>query len=62
MMPIWEQVLLGIFAVILVFLFWPGVRTTLERSRAAEERDWKTVVILLSAVTLFVLLLIVLST
>ena len=40
-MATWEQVLLGVGALILVFLFWPGVKATMERSRAVENPDWK---------------------
>lgn len=61
MMSTWEQVLLGIAALVLVFFYWPGVKATLERSRQAKQRDWKAVLIPVGAVVLFVILLIVMS-
>jgi len=60
-MAIWEQVLLGMAAFILVFLFWPGVKAAMERSKAAENPDWKGALIPLAMVVLFVVLLIVIS-
>ena len=61
MMSTWEQVLLGIAALVVVFFYWPGVKATLERSRQAEQRDWKAVLIPVGVVVLFVILLIVMS-
>ena len=57
-MAVWEQVLLGVGALIILFFFWPGVKATMERSREAEERDWKAVLLPLGLVILFVGLLI----
>ena len=57
-MAIWEQVLLGIGAFILVFLFWPGVKVALERSKQAENPDWQGALLPIGAVILFVVLLI----
>lgn len=61
MMSTWEQVLLGIAALALVFFCRPGIKATLERSRQAEQRDWKAVLIPIAMVVLFVVLLIVMS-
>jgi hypothetical protein len=60
-MSTWEQVLLGAGALIILFLFWPGVKATLERSRQAEEKDWKSVLIPIGAVVLFVIMLIIMA-
>lgn len=57
-MAIWEQVLLGIGAFIILFLFWPGAKAAMERSKAAENPDWKGALIPLLLVILFVVLLI----
>ena len=57
-MAIWEQVLLGITGILVLFLFWPGVRTAMEQSRKAENPDWKGALIPIAAVVLFVILLI----
>jgi len=57
-MSTWEQVLLGIGALILLFFFWPGVKATLERSKQAENKDWKGALLPIGFVVLFVVLLI----
>ena len=60
-MAIWEQVLLGIAAFIMAFLFWPGVKAAMERSKSVENPDWKAALIPLALVVLFVILLIFIS-
>lgn len=57
-MAIWEQVLLGVGALIILFFFWPGVKATMERSRAVENPDWKGFLLPIGLVILFVGLLI----
>ena len=57
-MAIWEQVLLGIGAFIILFLFWPGTKAAMERSKQAENPDWKGALFPIGAVILFVALLI----
>lgn len=59
-MAVWEQLLLGVGALVLIFLFWPGIRQRLEQSREAEK-DWPALLWPLAAVVLFVLLLIALA-
>ena len=59
-MALWEQLLLGVGAVVLIFFLWPGIKQTMERSRQAKK-DWPGVLIPLGAVVLFVLLLIALA-
>lgn len=56
-MSAWEGILLGIIAVLVVLWFRPGIRAALERSRQAEK-DWKSALIPLALVVLFVILLI----
>lgn len=56
-MALWEQILLGVGGLILIFLFWPGVKKTLERSKQAEK-DWPGALLPIGGVVLFVLLLI----
>ena len=34
-MALWEQVLLGIAAFVIVFLFWPGAKKAMEQSKQA---------------------------
>lgn len=58
-MAVWEQVLIGIAAVILVFLFWPGARAAMQKSKEAENPDWKGALLPIGIVILFVILLVV---
>lgn len=60
-METWEKIILGGLAVLLVFFFRPGIKATLERSRQAETKDWRGVLIPLGVVVLFVILLIALA-
>lgn len=60
-MAIWEQILLGIGGLVILLLFWPGVKTALERSKQAENPDWKGALLPIGAVVLFVILLILLA-
>jgi hypothetical protein len=59
-MSLWEQILIGVVAVLVVLWFRPGIRAALERSRQAQERDWAGVLIPIAVVVIFVLLLIAL--
>jgi hypothetical protein len=52
----WEILLAGLVAVLVVFLFRPGIKAALARSRTAPK-DWKGVLIPLGLVLLFVILL-----
>ena len=56
-METWEQILLGAFAVLLIFIFRPGIKAALERSREAEK-DWKGALVPIGLVVLCVVLLI----
>ncbi len=55
----WEMLLAGLIAVLLIFLFRPGIKAALEHSRQAPK-DWPGVLLPLALVVLFVLLLITL--
>ena len=57
-MATWEQILLGIGAFIILFAFWPGVKAALERSKQAENPDWRAALLPIGAVILLVVLLI----
>ena len=59
-METWEQILLGAFAILLIFWFRPGIKAALEQSRQAEK-DWKGALIPIGAVVLFIVLLIALA-
>jgi len=56
-MATWEKLLLGVLAVALIFLFRPGLKAAMQRSREAEK-DWPAVLVPLALVVLVVLLLI----
>ena len=60
-MQVWEQILLGSAALILLFLFWPGVKIAMEKSRQAENRDWIGVLVPVGLVVLFVVMLIIIA-
>jgi len=57
-MAIWEQVLLGIGAFIILFFFWPGVKSAMQRSKQVENPDWQGALLPIGVVILFVILLI----
>lgn len=57
-MAAWEQVLLGIGALLLVFFFWPGAKAAMEKSQQAENPDWGSVFIPIVAVVIFIVLLV----
>ncbi|MBM4206630.1 MAG: hypothetical protein FJ190_01000 [Gammaproteobacteria bacterium] len=53
----WENILLGAFAILLIFWLKPGIKAALERSKTAKS-DWPGLLIPLALVILFVLMLI----
>jgi hypothetical protein len=57
-MGMWEQVLLGIGAFIILFLFWPGAKAAMQRSKEAENPDWQGALLPIGLVVLFVIFLI----
>jgi hypothetical protein len=61
MMETWEQILLGMGALLILFMFWPGVKAAMERSREAENPDWKSALIPVGLVILFVIFLIIMA-
>jgi hypothetical protein len=56
-LSMWENVLLGAFAILLIFWMKPGIKVAPERSKTAQS-DWLGLLIPLGLVILFVLLLI----
>ena len=57
-MELWEQIALGAVAVLVLFMFGPGIKATIERSKNAEEKHWSTVALLAVVLVAFVVLLI----
>ncbi|MGH8119752.1 MAG: hypothetical protein ACRESK_03960 [Gammaproteobacteria bacterium] len=60
-MQVWEQVLLGIAALLLVFIFWPGVKVAMDRSRQAQNKDWQGALVPVGLVVLFIVVLIIIA-
>jgi L,D-transpeptidase ErfK/SrfK len=57
-MALWQQMLVGVAALLLVLWMRPGLQAAMAQSRAAERKDWKSVLIPILLVILFVLMLI----
>ena len=57
-MELWEQLVLGALAILVLFLFRPGIRATIEKSRNAEEKHWGTLALLAVVLVAFVVFLI----
>ena len=60
-MNLWEQILLGMVAVIVAFLFWPGIKKSIEQSKNVENPDWAGALIPIGVVVLFIIFLISVS-
>ena len=52
------MIILGAVALGVLFWFGPGVKTMLEQSRKAENKDWSGVLVPIIIVVIFVFLLI----
>jgi hypothetical protein len=57
-MELWEQILLGAMAILVLFLFRPGIKATMEKSKNAEEKHWGTLALLAVVLIVFVIFLI----
>ncbi|CAG0998401.1 hypothetical protein GPROT1_03654 [Gammaproteobacteria bacterium] len=57
---IWESILIGLIALLVIFWFGPGIKATIERSKQTEA-DWGAVLLPLAVVVLFVFFLISVS-
>jgi NADH:ubiquinone oxidoreductase subunit 6 (subunit J) len=57
-MPIWEVILAGAIAILVVMLFMPRIRESMKRADKQQQRDWRGALIPLLLVALFVILLI----
>ena len=55
-METWEQILLGIFALLLLLWFVPGIKPMLEKSKAAPK-DWQGFLIPIALVIALVIFL-----
>ena len=57
-MELWEQLLAGALGLLVLFLFFPGIKATMEKSRNAEEKHWGTLILITVVLIAFILLLI----
>ena len=57
---IWETIVIGIVAILVIFWFSPGIKAAMERGKQVQA-DWPAVLIPLGIVALFVYLLIIAS-
>lgn len=57
-MALWEQLLAGAMGLLVLFMFFPGIKATMEKSKNAEEKHWGTLVLLAAILVGFVLLMI----
>ncbi len=57
-MALWEQLLAGAIALLVLFMFFPGIKATMEKSKNAEEKHWGTLLLLAVVLIAFILLMI----
>ena len=57
-MALWEQLLAGAIALLVLFMFFPGIKATMEKSKNAEEKHWGTLLLLAIVLIAFILLMI----
>jgi hypothetical protein len=60
-MALWEQILLGMGGMLMLFFFWPGAKAAMEQSKEAENPDWQGALIPIGIVVLFVVVLVILA-
>ena len=60
-MELFEQILVGILAIGVLFFFWPGAKAAMQRSREAENPDWTSALVPIGIVVLFIVFLIMLA-
>ncbi len=58
--PIWEQILAGAIALLVLLWFAPGIKRLFEESRRTESRDWLGFILPIVLVALFVIAIIAL--
>jgi len=57
-MALWEQLLAGALGLLVLFLFMPGIKATMEKSKNAEEKHWGTLLLLTIVLIAFVMLMV----
>jgi hypothetical protein len=58
---LWEQILLGILAILVLLWFRPGIKAAFRERRQASQSEWLDALLPIGLVALFVILLIALS-
>ncbi len=57
-MELWQQLLAGALGLFVLFMFFPGIKATMERSKNAEEKHWGTLLLLTAVLVAFIMLMI----
>ncbi len=57
-MELWQQLLAGALGLLVLFMFFPGIKATMEKSRNAEEKHWGTLALLAIILVAFVMLMV----
>jgi len=57
-MALWEQLLAGAIGLFIIFMFFPGIKATMEKSKNAEEKHWGTILLLTTVLVAFIALMI----
>ncbi len=57
-MELWQQLLAGALGLFVIFMFFPGIKATMERSKNAKEKHWGTLLLLAVVLIAFILLMI----
>jgi NADH:ubiquinone oxidoreductase subunit 6 (subunit J) len=57
-MELWEQLLAGAIGLLVLFIFFPGIKATMEKSKNAEEKHWGTLALLAIVLVAFIMLMI----
>ncbi len=57
-MELWEQLLAGAIGLFVIFMFFPGIKATMEKSKNAEQKHWGTLILLTIVLIAFIMLLI----
>ena len=57
-MELWEQLLAGAIGLFVLFIFFPGIKATMEKSKNAEDKHWGTLALLAIVLIAFIMLMI----
>lgn len=57
-MELWQQILMAVMGLMMLFFIFPNIKSSMERSKNAEEKHWGTVLLLAIALVAFVAFLV----